>query len=204
MGGASKHPTRPGRIRSASRGRILLLSLALVAAGAAVIGATLAARSGDDKPAAEVSEVSSSGAIAPDSPFRGALRPPAPAKGFTLKDQAGNRVSLAAERGRVVVLSPMYTTCRTTCPLIAQQIAARARRFLRQRRVHGRIDFLLGSRAALRPLWRAYGFAPQGKRSEHNSYAVLIDRRGRARVGFQASFLTPEALAHDIRVLLEA
>jgi hypothetical protein len=30
---------------------------------------------------------------------------------------------------------------------------------------------------------------------------VLIDKRGRQRVGFPASQTTPERLAHDIRVL---
>jgi protein SCO1/2 len=139
-------------------------------------------------------------------------------------------LSLAALRGKVVVLSPMYTTCRDTCPLTAQQIrgaldhlsggerdqvralalsvdpahdsADSARRFLVERRVSGYLDFLLGPRDQLAPVWRAYGFAPQTAEQEHNSYVVVIDRRGRQRVGFPVDYLTPEDLAHDVRVLL--
>jgi protein SCO1/2 len=55
--------------------------------------------------------------------FDGALLP----KGvstpdFTLTDQSGRRVSLGQYRGRVAILTFLSTTCRPTCPLIAQQI----------------------------------------------------------------------------------
>jgi protein SCO1 len=78
----------------------------------------------------------------------------------------------------------------------------RARRFLRKRGVKGNLDFLLGSRAELLPVWKAYGFLPQTEEHEHNSYVVLIDRRRRQRVGFPVDFLTPESLAHDLGLLL--
>jgi protein SCO1/2 len=208
----------------------VLVVLALVALGGAGV-ATLASPSGDDNgPAAEVTEVKPSGAVAPRSPFKGALRPPSPPDDFTLRDQDGRRVRLAEKRGRVVVLSPMYTTCRDTCPIVAQQIRAAlddlpgserdqvvalalsvdpandtpasAKRFLVSRRVSGYLDFLLGSRRELRPVWRNYGFSAQTEELEHNAYVVLIDRRGRQRVGFPVDFLTPEALTHDLRLLL--
>jgi protein SCO1 len=41
---------------------------------------------------------------------------------FTLTDQEGRRVSLDQYRGRVAILTFLSTTCRPTCPLIAQQI----------------------------------------------------------------------------------
>ena len=41
---------------------------------------------------------------------------------FTLTDQNGRRVSLGATRGQVAILTFLSTTCRPTCPLIAQQI----------------------------------------------------------------------------------
>jgi protein SCO1 len=198
--------------------------LALAAAGAA----TLASRSDDDQgPAAEVTET---GATGPRSPFKGALRAPSPPKDFALRDQDGRLVRLADQRGKVVVLTPMYTTCRDTCPIVAQQIraalddlsgsdreqvvalalsvdpandtAASAKRFLVSRRVSGYLDFLLGSRAELRPVWRAYGFSAQTEELEHNSYVVLIDRGGRQRVGFPVDFLTPESLTHDVQLLV--
>jgi protein SCO1 len=205
---------------------VLVVVAALALAGA--VAATLAERSSDgDGPAADVTDV---GVQGPRSRFEGASRPPTRAHDFSLRDQDGRLVSLRALRGRVVVLSPMYTHCRDSCPLVAQQIrdalgdlpsdqrdevtalalsvdpahdsAQSARSFLLEQRVRGYLDFLIGSQAELRPVWRAYGFSPQTKRFEHNSYVVLLDRRGRQRVGFPVGFLTPESLLHDLRVLL--
>ena len=214
-----------------ARLRIVLVVAGLLALGAAAV-VTLAKRSDDGSgPAAEVTDVG--GIQSPRSPFEGALRPAgARARDFALRDQDGRLVTLRGQRGKVVVLSPMYTTCRDTCPLVSQQIRAAlldlsederdevvalalsvdpandtpesATRFLRTRRVDAYLDFLLGSRAELRPIWRAYGFSPQTERFEHNSYVLLIDRRGRQRVGFPVNFLTPEALEHDLRLLLRA
>ena len=149
---------------------------------------------------------------------------------FALHDQNGDLIQLSKLRGTVVVLTPLYTHCQDLCPLTAQQIrgalddltgdqrngvralalsvdpandtADSARRFLVERRVSGYLDFLLGAQSELRPIWRDYGFAPQTKDQTHNSYVVLIDKRGRQRVGFPIDHLTPEDLAHDIRVLL--
>ncbi len=204
----------------------MLLVVGVLALGAAV-AATVAGRSGDDGPAAEVTEVGGQG---PRSPFEGAQRPPAAAGDFALHDQNGDLITLRGLRGQVVVISPMYSTCEETCPLAAQQIrgalddlsdrerrqiralalsvdpandsAESAKRFLVTRRVSGYLDYLVGSQQELRPVWREYGFSPQTRKLEHNSYVVLIDRRGRQRVGFPVNFLTPEALAHDLRVLL--
>jgi protein SCO1 len=210
-----------------ARSRLILLAVAALAlAGAAA--ATLAKVLDDDGPAATVTEV---GAEGPRSPFKGALRPAgARAKDFELRDQDGRLVQLAKLRGSVVVLSPMYTTCPDTCPLVAQQIQdalldlpraeraqvvalalsvdpandtpASARKFLRTRLVSRHLDFLLGSQAELRPVWKAYGFSPQTRELEHNSYVVLIDKRGYQRIGFPVNFLTPEALSHDLRLLV--
>ncbi len=132
---------------------------------------------------------------------------------------------LSALRGHVVVVTFLYTTCRDTCPIAAQQIAgaldrlghdvpvlavsvdpagdtpARARRFLVARRVTGRMRFLLGSRAELAPVWRDYGIRPQGAGFEHSAYVLALDRRGRQRVSFPVEQLTPEGLAHDLRLL---
>jgi protein SCO1 len=158
--------------------------------------------------------------------FAGALRPEIPPQDFRLRDQDGKAVSLRQFRGRVVVLTFMYTTCRDTCPLTATQIRgalddldrdvpalavsvdpvndtpARAKKFLFQRGLsHDRMRFLLGSRGQLRPIWKAYGIRPQGKAFEHSAYVLLIDRHGRQRIGFPVQQLVPEDLSHDIRRL---
>jgi protein SCO1 len=158
--------------------------------------------------------------------FAGAVRPNIPPQDFRLRDQDGDPVSLRAFRGRVVVLTFMYTTCRDTCPLTATQIRGalddleqpppalavsvdpvndtpeRAREFLFRRGLgDDRMRFLLGTRAQLAPVWHWYGVQPQGKAFDHTAYVVLIDRHGRQRVGFPVQQLVPEDLAHDIRRL---
>ena len=158
--------------------------------------------------------------------FAGAIRPDIPPQDFRLRDQDGRPVTLREFRGRVVVLTFMYTTCRDTCPLTATQIRGaldelgrdvpalavsvdpvndtpeRARQFLFKRGLgHDRMRFLLGSRAQLQPIWKAYGIRPQGSAFDHSAYVLLIDRRGRQRIGFPVQQLTPEDLAHDIRRL---
>ena len=158
--------------------------------------------------------------------FAGALRPEIPPQDFRLRDQDGKAVSLRQFRGQVVVLTFMYTTCRDTCPLTATQIRGalddldhdvpalavsvdpvndtpeRAREFLFKRGLSDdRMRFLLGSRAQLQPIWKAYGIRPQGKAFDHSAYVLLIDRHGRQRIGFPVQQLVPEDLAHDIRRL---
>jgi len=189
----------------------------LVVCAAAAVGAVMLADRGDD-----------GGAAAKTSDqFAGALRPPGvPPEDFSLVDQDGAAASLADYRGQVVVLTFMYSTCEDTCPLQADQIRGalddlgddappaltvsvdpqndtpdRAKRFLLRHGLTGRMRFLLGTRPQLAPIWRAYGVQPQGEAFDHSAYVLLIDRRGRQRIGFPLDQLTPEGLAHDIRLL---
>jgi protein SCO1/2 len=159
--------------------------------------------------------------------FAGALSPPdIPPKDFTLTDEDGKRVSLPGYRGHVVVLTFMYSTCQDTCPVTATTIRGAldelghdvpalavsvdpahdtpdtAEAFLVKRGLSaGRMHFLLGTRAQLQPVWKAYGIQPQGKSFEHTARVVLIDKRGRQRVAFPVEQLVDRDLAHDIRKL---
>jgi len=158
--------------------------------------------------------------------FDGALPPSGlPPRDFSLLDQDGHRTSLAQYRGHTVMLTFMYSTCRDTCPLMAQQMRIamdrlghdvpalaisvdpandtplNARRFLAKQNLTGRMKFLIGSRAQLEPIWKAYGIQPQGKGYEHSAYVLLLDRQGRQRVDWPMGHLTPEGLAHDLRLL---
>jgi protein SCO1/2 len=188
----------------------------IACAAAALLGVSLADR-GDDGASAQTGAEG----------FAGSLRPPdVPPKDFRLRDQDGRPASLAQYRGRVVVLTFMYSTCEDTCPLQADQIRGaldtlggdavpalavsvdpandtpdRARRFLLEHSLTGRMRFLLGKRAQLAPVWRAYGVRPQGEAFDHSAYVLLIDERGRQRISFPLDQLTPEGLAHDVRLL---
>lgn len=200
----------------------LALALALTAgcALAAVIGVSVAARGG------------SGGAAADDrglqlvNGWAGATRPAGiPPADFSLLDQDGKRASLAAYRGRPVVLTFLYSTCEDSCPTQVQAIRGalddlgadvpvlaisvdpandtpqRARRFVLEQRMTGRMRFLLGSREELAPLWKAYAIAPQREELEHSAYVLLIDGEGRQRIAFPFGGLTSEGLAHDLRRL---
>jgi protein SCO1 len=194
-----------------ARVRIALFVTAVLALAAAAL-VTVVARPGADD--------------GDDAAFAGAQRPAIPPQDFRLRDQDGRAVSLRDYRGKVVVLTFLYTTCRDTCPLTATQIRGalddlgrdvpalavsvdpandtpeRARQFLFKRGLaRDRMRFLLGSRAQLQPIWKAYGIRPQGEAFDHSAYVLLIDRRGRQRIGFPVQQLTPEGLAHDIRRL---
>jgi protein SCO1/2 len=166
------------------------------------------------------------------SGFDGALLPgTVSAPDFTLTDRRGRRVSLRQYRGHVVVLTFLSTTCRPTCPLIAQQIRgaldelgggghsvpvlivsadptadtpAAVRRFLREAALTGRVQYLTGPPTELRRVLHAYGIVPSqlgNANSPHTASVLLVDRAGQERDLFQVEQLTPEALAHDIRKL---
>ena len=165
-------------------------------------------------------------ASAPPTGFHGALRPPgARAPDFRLRDQDGQLATMREYRGKVVVVTFLYSTCEDTCPLTAQQIRGaldelgedvpvlavsvdpandtpfRARRFLVKQQLAGRMRFLLGTRTQLEPVWRAYGIQPQGEGFEHTASTVVVDGRGRQRLGFLTEQLTAETLARDLREL---
>jgi protein SCO1/2 len=160
--------------------------------------------------------------------FDGATRSDIPVEPFTLHDQHGNAVSSASYKGRVTIVTFLYTTCTDTCPLLAQQIgigmdrlghdvpvlaisvdpahdtAELARRFLDQRLLGKRIEFLLGTPDQLQPIWRNFGIRPVLKGpdgADHSAYVILLDKAGRQRVAFPADRLTPEGLAHDVKML---
>jgi protein SCO1 len=195
-----------------ARVRIALFVTAVLALGAAAL-ATLLVRgdAGDTNGAA----------------FAGSQRPAIPPKDFRLRDQDGRAVSLRDFRGDVVVLPFLYTTCRDTCPLTATQIRGalddlgenvptlavsvdpandtpeRARRFVNEQHMTGRMRFMLGDPAALRPVWERFGIAPQREDLDHSAYIVLIDRNGRQRIGWPYEKLTTAGLAGDLGRLLD-
>ena len=158
--------------------------------------------------------------------FEGALMPEGlRAPDFRLKNQDGEPVSMRSLRGRPVVVTFLYTHCQDTCPIQAQTVRGAldqlghdvpalavavdppndtpqsARKFLAEQRVSGRIDFVLGSRAELRPLWDGFGVRPQSVTEEHNARITLVDAHGIQRVGYPGSEATPERLAHDLALL---
>jgi protein SCO1 len=160
------------------------------------------------------------------SPFDGPTMPPGlRAANFSLLDQNGQRVTLSQYRGQVVVLTFIHSLCKDTCPFMVEQIKgalnelpmrvpavgitvtpaedtrANRRRFLARHELSGRLAFLGGSLSTVAPVWHAYAIQPVRGKLDHSTFVLLIDKRGIERIGFAADQLTPEGLAHDIRVL---
>jgi protein SCO1/2 len=110
------------------------------------------------------------------------------ARSIALHDQDGHLTTLTQARGKVVILTFLYSTCRDLCPAQAADIIQaigrlgrrasgvlvygvsvdpvgdtpeRARAFLKKYSVYGGpVHFLVGTRAQLAPVWRAYGIVP--------------------------------------------
>jgi protein SCO1 len=80
----------------------------------------------------------------------------------------------------------------------ANDTPKRAQAFLLAQSMTGRMRFLLGTRAQLAPVWKAFGIQPQTKALEHSAHVVLADAHGVQRIGFPFEQLTPEGLAHDL------
>lgn len=147
---------------------------------------------------------------------------------FALRDQNGTLVQLSAERGKVVLLTFMYTHCAGLCPLTAARLDSAARRmrpqavevvavsvdprgdtraavrrFVRSHALHAEFHYLTGPAPVLQRIWTAYhvSTARYGDHAYHTLYSMLIDRQGRDRVLYDAT-ATAGAIVHDLRVLL--
>jgi protein SCO1 len=171
-------------------------------------------------------DATADGVVAQDAVFRGARLPAGVrAPDFELRDQDGETLRMRDLRGKPVVVTFLYSTCRDTCPATAQQIRGAlddlghdvpalaisvdpgtdteqsARQFLAEQNMTGRMSFVLGRRDQLAPLWQAYGTTPQSVQQEHMARAVLVDAQGFQRVGYPMQETSPEMIAHDLRVL---
>jgi protein SCO1 len=155
--------------------------------------------------------------------FQGALRPPgAPVPEFALRNQDGETVTRPP--GSPVIYAFIYSHCEDTCPFEVQQIRASldalgrdvpvlgvsvdpandtpqsARAFLAEQHMTGRMEFLLGDREELEPLWEAFGVDPQRDGREHSAGIVLASG-DRQRVGYRPDYMAVDDLASDLRRL---
>ncbi len=122
-------------------------------------------------------------ACASPSPLKGTDLGTQPAPEFNLPDQTGSAVSLAAFRGKVVVLTFLYTHCPDECPLIASKLRVTSdalgetmkqtafvavsvdpandtplavAQFVQQHQLEGTLRYLGGTVEQLQPVWSAY------------------------------------------------
>lgn len=172
----------------------------------------------------------------PAGPFRGSEAPAGirlPA--FSLRDESGRVVRTGDLRGRVVLLTFLDAQCTESCPVIAWEVArtldaleADERKrviavaistdpaedtpqavgsFLRRQHAQGRLRYLTGSLATMRPLWRSFQILPSvdsGSDSLHSAPVRIYSSDGEWLATLHAGAdLTKENLLHDIRVALD-
>lgn len=152
---------------------------------------------------------------------------------FSLTDQTGRPFSSEAERGRVLVVNFIYTSCRDACPLLTAKLA------LIQRRLGGvqglrlvsitvdptqdtpavlaryagsfgavpeRWVFLTGTAAEVATVLNAFGVTVRsapGESLDHTVVTVLVDRKGRRRFSYFGVDFDEAHVAADARTLLE-
>jgi cytochrome oxidase Cu insertion factor (SCO1/SenC/PrrC family) len=200
---------RSGRLR---------LALVLAAAAIAAAGCASAAGSSGSQPGAAASAQHAAAAnpnLDPGSSLGGIVAPD-----FSLTNQFGQRISLSAFRGKVVILAFTDSECTTICPLTTQSMLA-AKELLGKAgdnvqllgidanpaatstadvmaysRSHGLVnqwDFLTGTLPELKAVWKHYDIYVQiiKDQVDHTPALFIIDTRGRE----QKIYLTTMAYA---------
>jgi protein SCO1/2 len=201
----------------------LALTVAVLCTSVIVVIVTLSAGSGPVADSASASQKVNG--------FYGPTAPPSqPPVNFSLRDQYGKTISLSRYRGQVVMLTFVYSTCANTCPVVVSQMRgalnelskrvptiavtvdpkqdtpANISAFLVKEDMLGQMEYLVGSRQALEPIWRFFGIQPQinvnSSKSDHSVLVDLLDKTGKPRVGYtDVDQLDPDAIAADIRTL---
>ncbi len=173
------------------------------------------------------------------------INPPLPAPLTAGRDSTGQLVSVP-EGDRPALVTFFYAHCLTTCPLVAGEIAAAldevgptttskidvvaisvdptgdtpaaVNQFLKVHDLTGRLEYIIGSRSELEPLWQAWNIRVQSggqvwvpsmhmymPQISHTALIVLINKQGQ-QVGTYAGS-TPFAvssLASDIQTLVNS
>ena len=161
------------------------------------------------------------------------VTPQRQAPAIALHDAWSRPVSLAAQRGRWVLVTFLYVHCPDVCPLIAQNLNAALRqlgprrdhvrvlavsvdpkgdtpravkRYIAQRGLQPQFRYLIGTRARLTPIWASWHVLAVSQKPDivdHVAYTMLVDPRGKERLLYDAQVKARQVL-HDLRLLLPA
>jgi protein SCO1/2 len=201
----------------------LALTVTVLCTAAIVLVVTLSANSGVTGAEGQPSQLVN-GFYGPSAP------PSLPSVNFALHNQNGQAISLKQYQGQVVVLTFVYSTCQSTCPVVVSQIRgalnelphrvpaiavsvdpqqdtpSNVSAFLIKEDMLGQMEYLVGPRPTLEPIWRFFGIQPQIKvkssNSDHSVLVELLDKSGKPRVGYtDVTQMDPDAIAHDIEKL---
>ena len=159
------------------------------------------------------------------------LANPAPEPPLVAHDYLGHAVNLRSYRGRAVLLTFIYTHCPDVCPLIVSNLhnalmmlgsaasklqiiavstdpkgdtPAAVANFLAPREMTGRMEYVVGSRAQLAPIWRAWGVSVSHPTAQdevaHSAVVYGITASGKVMTAYASNF-TPAQIAHDVPLL---
>ena len=157
----------------------------------------------------------------------------APAPAFTLTSQDGKPFSLRDLRGKVAVVTFIFTTCTDTCPLLTAKLVGIDRKLAASDPVFfvgitvdplndspaalkkyaaaysappSRFAFLTGDFDKIHKVVRSYGvyYAPKEKGGvEHTFLTSIVDATGTLRVQYLGSRFDPNEFLGDLRSLIE-
>jgi protein SCO1 len=163
----------------------------------------------------------------------GELNPPQPTPDFTLTDQSGQKVSMADQRGKLVLVTFLYTNCPDVCPLITQNLNQALQmlgptrddvrvlavsvdpegdtpqsvdKYAKTHHLLPEFHYLIGTRDELTQVWKDYDVAAVASDPalvDHTAYTMLVDRSGEGRVVYDASVKARDVV-HDVDELLAA
>lgn len=194
---------------------------ALVAVAAFAVTGCGSSSSASPKPAA------SAGLDAP-----GEATPMRPAPEIALKDSLGKDVRLSDFRGKATYLMFIYDHCPDVCPLMVSSFhtalsklsraqAAKAqivavsvdpkgdtpktvKHFLAERLMTGRMEYLVGSKTRLTPVWKAWGIqveaSPDAREVGHSAFVYGITGSGKVRALYPSNFKAAW-IVHDTPIL---
>jgi len=162
----------------------------------------------------------------------GIISPRRQAPPLVLKDIDGRVVNIRDLRGHPVLVTFVYSHCPDVCPLIMSNLRvvrqrsgalgkrmrviavsvdpkgdtpAAVRSFLQARGVAGFVDYLIGSRAQLEPVWAAWQVAQSVPKDnpelvEHSSLIYGVTSSGELATAYPVGF-TPAQIAKDLPLL---
>src|SRR5580658_2276568 len=217
------------------RARVALCAVAMLGVLAGAAGCS----SGSGSPAAASSSAASANAAGMYNPNldMGSSLGSRPAPDFRLTNQFGQPMSLSQFRGKVVMLSFEDSECTTVCPLTTQSMveakqllgaagdkvqllgvdanpdATKVADVLAYSRAHGMVnqwDFLTGSLAQLKSVWKAYDIAVQieAGQIDHTPALYVIDQQGRlqkiylTQMAYSSITQSAQVLATEVSSLL--
>ena len=162
----------------------------------------------------------------------GTVNPRRAAPPLRLRDIDGKQVDIRDLRGHPVLVTFVYANCPDVCPLIMSNLRqarkdagalgrqtrvlavsvdpkgdtpAVVRRFLLRRGVAGFVDYLIGTRAQLEPVWKDWLVAQNVPKDnpelvEHSALIYGVTSSGQLATAYPVGF-APAAIARDIPLL---